>query len=732
MKYLIAAAFFCLTFSLYSISAQTPETVPEAGNDVVVINTRLIQIDAVVTDENGKQVSDLKPQDFEIFQNGQKQNITNFSYVSVIPSSAAVGSISAAKDSKLLPPVPVKLKPGQVRRTIALVVDDLGLSPTSMVNVRKGLKKFVDEQMLPGDLVAIIRTGVGIGALQQFTSDKTQLYAAIERLRFNLQSRTGISEFAPLGQNSVAQGSSGNGENEDSNVNTNGEAEISQMRDNIFTVGTLGALQYIVNGVGELPGRKAVFLFSDGFTLNTDNGMGGIEINERITNPLRRLVDDANRAGVVINCIDARGVVYTGITAADSFANVPLRSVGRVVEQTMSRRSNLLFDTQGGSAYLADKTGGRFIKNNNDIAVAVSKVLESEKGYYLIGYQPDEETFDPAKRGYNQLTIKIKRPGLNVKYRNGFFGVSDEEIKNRTAKVSETPQAKLFEALSSPFGSSGVNLRLNALFTNDVTNGSLIQSVLHVDAKDLKFTDEPNGIKKAVFDVAAYTFGENGVPVDSINKNFVLSVENDSATYRRILEKGFVYYLNLPVKSPGAYQLRIALRDAQSEQIGAANQFIEVPDLKKGRLIISGLILENMPFASYQKLAQEQANPAAVNKSEEGSDPQRDTALRRFRRNTILQYTGTIFNSKLNLAKQPQITTRVRLIRDGKVIFEDKPAPVDLNGQSDLQRLSFGGAIFLPQNLELDDYVLQIIATDTLAKEKRQVAAQWIDFEIVN
>src|SRR5207253_1268482 len=104
------------------------------------------------------------------------------------------------KDSqgKALPLPPSTLKPEAVRRTIALLVDDLTLSFESTYYVRRALKKFVDEQMMEGDLVAIIRTGAGIGALQQFTSDRRQLYAAIENVKWNPMGAGGIGAFAPL------------------------------------------------------------------------------------------------------------------------------------------------------------------------------------------------------------------------------------------------------------------------------------------------------------------------------------------------------------------------------------------------------------------------------------------------------------------------------------------------------------------------------------------------------
>src|SRR5687768_14383374 len=166
---------------------QKPEAPPQPSrldDDVVRITTNLVQVDAVVTDNKGKPVTDLREEDVEIKEDGRPQKITNFSFVSL-------ESIEKPEDKQITknspPTPPVRLRPEQVRRTIALVVDDLGLSFESTYYVRQALRKFVDQQMQQGDLVAIIRTGGGIGALQQFTSDKRQLYAAIEKVKWSLR-----------------------------------------------------------------------------------------------------------------------------------------------------------------------------------------------------------------------------------------------------------------------------------------------------------------------------------------------------------------------------------------------------------------------------------------------------------------------------------------------------------------------------------------------------------------
>ena len=170
---------------------------PES-EDVVRITTNLVQVDAVVTDKNGRLVTDLKPEEVQIYEDGRQQKITHFSY-NVTETPAAERPAQPVIADKNAPPVPpTRLKSEDIRRTIAIVVDDLGLSFESTYYVRRALKRFVDEQMQPGDLVAIIRTGGGMGALQQFTADKRQLYAAIERVKWNSLGRGGVSAFAAI------------------------------------------------------------------------------------------------------------------------------------------------------------------------------------------------------------------------------------------------------------------------------------------------------------------------------------------------------------------------------------------------------------------------------------------------------------------------------------------------------------------------------------------------------
>src|SRR4026207_1682023 len=144
-----------------------PETRAAQDPDVVRITTNLVQVDVVVT-KDGKQITNLKPEDFEILEDGRAQSITSFAYVS--PDAPDKSNAPPVNPSTLDPknntgPAITKpLLPQEIKRTIAIVVDDLGMSFQSMANVRTYLRKFLSENLRQNDLIAIIRTGGEMGA----------------------------------------------------------------------------------------------------------------------------------------------------------------------------------------------------------------------------------------------------------------------------------------------------------------------------------------------------------------------------------------------------------------------------------------------------------------------------------------------------------------------------------------------------------------------------------------
>jgi VWFA-related protein len=792
-------------------TSRSPDTQKE-DPDVVRITTNLVQLDATVTDRDGKQVTDLKPEDFEILENGKPQTITNFSYNTTysIPANAPATPVLSAKERAAAPPVQIgQLQPEQVKRAIALVVDDLRMSDEGINMTRQALRKYVDEQTQPGDLVAILRTSGGMGALQQFTTNREQLYAAIERVRgiaraggragafssvnildrIETQMTIGISNEnveseanrrARLGSVSGASQSSLRG------VDQARVQDINEFRDTLFAVGTLGALNYVVRGLRDLPGRKAVVLFSDGISIFSSDSSAG-DRNERVLEALRQLVDRANRASVVFYAIDTRGLQPTGVQAADStsggaLVNDPgggvsaLGGVGNITSDLVGRqvlggRSAELFEGQNGLNYLASNTGGLAVFNNNDLNRGIRKALDDIGGYYLIGYRPDETTFDPSSghRRFNTWTIKLKNhPNLKERTRSGFINVEDQARDKK-----RTPGEELMAALLSPFSARGINLQLSSFFLNDATIGSTMRSVILMDADKLTFTKQPNGTQQTVLNIIGITLGDAGQVVDKVT--LVEKINVSPENLERFRREGMVYGLNVPISKPGAYLLRIAVRDAASGRVGSASQFIEVPDVNKDRLTLSSLVIAGnnqeggggKPLTTAELIksvlasrgsappatsapeptpSNSAASPAASSSASSGTpsivaggegmigteDAQAGPASRRFRTRMFLNYACVIYNAQNDKAKRTQYTSQVRLFHDGQEVFVGKQEPLDMRVQKDMTRLVVSRRVYLGTILTPGDYVLHVTVTEPATSGKPRTATRWIDFKIVS
>jgi VWFA-related protein len=655
---------------------------------VVKISTTVIQVDTTVTDKNGKIITDLKAEDFEIFENNEKRPITFFSFVPV--GSATPGKLKRENANPALPTA--SLRPEQVRRTIALIVDDLTLDIYDLPLLRRSMRRFVAEQMRDGDLVAIARTGGSIGILEQFTSDRRQLYAAIEKIKWN-----------PLAKK-ISASMSGGVSGHDGIGLHDPDQEGDNHRASMLASQMINGLGELVSGMKRLPGRKSAIMFTEGFKLNATE-LVGPRRDPRIQAALEKLVDLAARSSVVIYTIDSRGL------QADELAVIDAAK-----------------DAQDGMVYLAQQTGGMAILKRNDFNLSIERILDSQKGYYLIGYTPDPETFNAGKSRFNKLTVKVKREGATVAYRSGFFGVSNG--KEEEKQIASKPKERMTEALTSPFAVSDIAVNLNTLFGNDSQQGSFIRSLLHINARDLEFSEEAGGVRKADFDVLAISFNNDGLAVDRIVRNYVLTLP--PREYQRFLAEGFVYYFTFPVKNPGPYSFRVAIRDKQSQRIGSASQFLEVPDLKKDGLTLSGVVLETLTSEELQseRAAQSQLS---VNRIENRSytNMLNATSLRHFQRPTILRYGFEVYNAKLDSAHKPRLTTQVNVYRDGKLVMEGKPSAIDLTGQADWQKVTSFGALALDKQMQPGEYILQIIVTDNLASGKRKSSIQFVQFEIV-
>jgi VWFA-related protein len=700
---------------------QTPAT-----GGVIRIDVNLVQVDAVVTDRKGKAVTNLTRDDFEILQDGQPQKITAFEFVAVKNRAAMLDDLrfEVVPPSPLVgvppPPRHTMLKREDIRRTMALVVDDLALSFDSVVRVREALKKWVSDEMQQGDLVALIRTSAGMGSLQRFTMEKQVLSAAIDLIRYQ-PGKIGVSSFAPAtGAPPPAVDPAGEPLfDPESGQILRDAIDRSVFEDELehaYTVGSLGAIQYVIRGLHDLPGRKSLILFSESMKFTYLDGASMVrtsaQTNATSDARIRKLADEASRSSVVIYAIDPRGVINTALSAEDNLTDMTVQEINKIT----SERAQRLIESRDGMIELSQKTGGLFVQDENDMTRALRKAVDDGDGYYLLGYQPDIFTFEQSqKSAFHSIKVRVKNPELTVRSRTGFYGKADDD-----RSVPVTRKTQITSALASPFASDDLRVRLTGLFSPGDKGTSSIEAMIHIDARDLAFSDEPDGSKKAGGEIVAVTFDGEGDQVDTVARSWTVTVPKE--TYDKVLTAGLVYTANVPVKKPGGYQLRTVVRDAGNQKVGSAMQFIEVPDVKKNRLTMSGIVMG----AALPKSG-DQSSGAPPDRAQVEGTP----AVRIFRPGAVIQYAYKVLNATLDVDKQPQLASVLRLFKDGKLVYSDRGGAIASAAVKNSKQLVIAGQVQLRQ-IAAGDYTMQLIVEDNLRHDKYRLAAQAIDFQIKN
>lgn len=708
------------------VSAQTPQT---TNDDVVKITSSLVQIDAIVINDKDGLVNDLTAEDFEVFQDGKPQKITGFSFVNKAVENSKSLNASGVKNKKdkneIAPPPTNSGVKNDEKRVVTFIVDDGNcMSLVSLENARKGLLRFVDEQMSPGDTVAIYRTRGGSSLLPQYTSDKEQMRQTIRKLRWypEIGCSAAGDLFETVLDNSkppmARAGGTTNAASFETESDRAARIRIGAAGEAYKTVGTFGVVDYIVRGMNRIPGRKSILFLSDGFGINNSTDIRDTSAT-RAREALRQLIDRATRASVVFYTIDTRGVFVPGLIEARDQVIANVNTIGPGsdnIEDIKAQRSERADGLEDGMRFLADESGGRYYKGADATTKGIQKALDKEIGYYLLAYEPEEGTFKGKE--FHKIEVKLKRPNLRVRSRKGFFGTT--EIEKSKPKNADS---ELYEALVSPILTNSLDVRLSTLLNNTPNGDNFLRVWLHLDGKNIKFADDPKLGKKAVFDVVAVTLDEKNKVSDEFNTTNTLSFPAQNVT--GIVRNGLIFSADIPVKKPGVYSFRIAVRDSLGKRIGAASQTVEIPNLKKEQMLISGLSIGEATKENNGKLAE-----FVIEKTANGfSLPTSDAvpAIRRFRRGQILSYNYKTYNAKLGSDGKPNLTKQVRLYREGNLVFDSQPQTAEIESQKDIKRILDYGYLRLNPNMQTGDYSLQLIIKDTLSN---RTTAQYVDFEV--
>ena len=668
------------------LQAQEPAAPPAT---VFSVGTTLVQIDSVVTDSKGHQVANLKPDDFQVLVDGKPQPITNFSYVHLDSTDVNRPSLSPQALHQPLPsanPADV-LKPEDVRRSMVLVVDDLSLSFESMYSVRRTLRKFIDEQMQPGDLVALWETGRSNSVFQQFTSDKRVLQAAVENLRWNPIGLGLVDPFGPAlpGRPSIVPRA---GPPQAAWDRRTGDADESAYLRLNATGGALDMLGQLMDELRPVGGRKAVVFFSDGIDLPGISIPGRylrIPRDDELVTRFHRLIDKANRSGAVVYTVDARGLVYLG-----------------------PEKLGALALSQQGLLQLAEDTGGFAALNGNGLSDALQRVEEEQRGYYLIGFKAPENisTGSPASKAeYHSIKVTVSIHGLRAHSRSGFFGETDEAARPKY----DTRQAQMLAAVQSLFNKSDLHVRVTALYRRTVKGQTVVHNLLYVDPRDITFRTDLYGIQYAALDIVILASGHGVDPLAALSRHIAIDANDEKL--KQLRKDGILFTLDVPVKQAGPYQIRACVLDSTSRATGSAGQYIDIPDLKTQHIALTTPLLDDV------------SAPGETRFNDVSS------ALREFRAGSRLAFLFRIETDKDGRGALPpgKFDTQVQIYRDRTPILNN---PVSVAPVPGADGRAVGGELRLSSSLPAGQYYLQAMATDRGGKAPR-TASSWIEFQVV-
>jgi VWFA-related protein len=677
--------------------------------DVIKIGTELVQIDVLVLDKNNKPVGGLKREDFELYDNDDPQVLTHFSFEESKTRGAYDPDVS-----RLLP----TMKPGDLNRVVAFVIDTLHMNPDSVYRTRKMLEDFIEAKMAPGDLVLILQTGGGSGLYQRFTSDRRVLLGAVSRLRpaFIMDTESPARRGGPSQQvlellPALAEGRAGVTQVEGQGGTGTG-SNVSSMLEESDVRATLNTLNTLVSGMAKLPGRKIGIFVSEGFRA----------FQSQRSQELSDTAARAARANVVFYSLDPNGLDPVGVTAAGAYSGIsrgpvatdPLSPSGIVISSPRldinnpaTERRREYFESQDALNAIAVDTGGKFLRNSNDIKSGLGDLLAQNSSYYLLGFQPDSGKWDGK---FHKIKVVVRnRPDLVVSTRKGYLARS-EKPKDRGPLTQKA--AEMLDAIASPLVRRDIDIQLGSFYRDNENGEPVVTSLLHIDAAKLSFK-EADGKKRTKLEVTGFLLDAAGRAVKSFSKTADLNL--DPQVHQALTKDGILMVQTYGVK-PGAYQLKTLVRELDSGFIGTASTYVEIPDLKADQLALSSL------FTDIRVLQQ--------NKEGEITGVSSLLAQRRFPRNSECAYVLIIYNAGSEGKSKTQLEMVTRILRGGQVLFNGQPKSVEVLEGSKLPSQILTGGVVQLGGLAPGDYTLEVTVTDKLRKKEKGLARQEVDITV--
>ncbi len=534
------------------------------------VNVKLVVVRAVVRDPQGHAIGNLRQDDFQVFDKGKPQVISQFE-VEQPGSLAANARQESMENSGEIPSADISSNTGNVpavpEHFVAYLFDDVHLEFGDLARVREAAEHHF-AKLRPTDRAAIFSTS-GQTTLD-FTDDRAQLHATLLRLQPRPIARSfgqGCPDISYYQADLIVNKNDPQATQvaiEDavacSPPPPNNAAAVALQMAAALVQGTsasvlsagdhesriaLGLLADVVRNASRMPGQRSVVLVSPGF------------ITPQLEYDYTQIIDRALRAQVVINSLDARGLYVPASFGDPSLTRPP--SGGKTLIETMaaSAQDDLL-------AVLADGTGGVFFHNNNDLDEGFRRVADTPEYSYVLAFVPQNLKLDGS---FHSLKVTLKNPQkLTLQARRGYYAP-----KNFTSPDEQAKQ-EIVDAMYSQEELHNLPVNLHTQFFKASDQDATLVVLAHVDVKRLRFR-KVEGRNDNVLTCVSALFNRNGNFVQGIEKTVTMRLKDETLEHK--LGSGITLKTSFDVK-PGSYLVRLVVRDAEGQMMSAENGTVEI------------------------------------------------------------------------------------------------------------------------------------------------------------
>ncbi len=525
------------------------------GGFTLKLNSDLVLTNVVVRDsKTGELVTGLKASDFSVYENGKEQRIDTFDYENVdmaTPLSEATVSGIAIGSNLNAQKAVVVARPEDLRnhRLIVMFFDLTSMQPEDLDRAVDAAQQFLKTKMQPADLVALVSLGDTLKVDQDFTADKDALIREVGV--YNGTESQGFTPGATANTNQV----------EDTTGYTADESEYNDLN----TDRELYALRTVSQALAKINEKKSLLYFSGGIQRD------GIENQAS----LRATINAAARANLAIYSVDTRGLQAIGPLGDASTGS--LRGNGAYNGSAMNSNMNANFATQEVMASLSSETGGKAFLDSNDFAPAFAQVQRDTSAFYAIGFR----SANPARDGkYRKLSVKVKRQGVKLEYRPGYYAPADFKHSGR-----EDREQQLDDQMASDLPATDMAVYLDTMYFRIDDNRYFMPVTLLVPGSQIPFVN--GGDKdKATLDIIGEVIDEVKRPIGHVRETVKLNLDGSLKARQKNIQ--YTTSFNLP---PGKYQLKFVVRENQTGRMGSFLADVTLPDMRKAPLKMSSIVL---------------------------------------------------------------------------------------------------------------------------------------------